>query len=31
MTAESITRETPRPVRRQTLTQGWRDLTFLHW
>lgn len=31
MAVESITRVTPRPVRRRTLTQGWHDLTFLHW
>ncbi|MCZ2850153.1 YqjF family protein [Modestobacter sp. VKM Ac-2978] len=30
-TAESITPTTPRPVSRTVFTQGWRDVTFLHW
>ena len=28
---EDVTTETTRPVRRALLSQGWRDLTFLHW
>ena len=30
-TAESITPTTPRPVSHTVFTQGWRDVTFLHW
>lgn len=29
--AEPVTATAPRPVRRTLLTQGWRDVTFLHW
>jgi uncharacterized protein YqjF (DUF2071 family) len=31
VTAEAITELTPRPVRRSTFVQWWRDVTFLHW
>jgi uncharacterized protein YqjF (DUF2071 family) len=31
MVVEPITALTPRPVRRPTLVQWWRELTFLHW
>ena len=32
MTAvEPVSTTSPRPVRRAVLTQGWRDVTFLHW
>jgi uncharacterized protein YqjF (DUF2071 family) len=29
--AESLSPTSPRPVRRTVFTQGWRDVTFLHW
>lgn len=29
--AESISPTAPRPVDRTVFTQGWRDVTFLHW
>ena len=29
--AEPVTPTAPRPVRRAVLTQGWRDVAFLHW
>ena len=29
--AEAISLTSPRPFRRTVFTQGWRDLTFLHW
>ena len=28
---EPVSPTSPRPVRRTVLTQGWRDVTFLHW
>jgi uncharacterized protein YqjF (DUF2071 family) len=28
---EPLSPTAPRPVRRTVFTQGWRDLTFLHW
>lgn len=28
---EPVTPTSPRPFRRTVFTQGWRDLTFLHW
>jgi uncharacterized protein YqjF (DUF2071 family) len=28
---EPVTPNAPRPVRRTVFTQGWRDVTFLHW
>ncbi|WP_222265110.1 YqjF family protein [Modestobacter marinus] len=28
---EPVSRTSPRPVRRTVFTQGWRDVTFLHW
>lgn len=32
MTApEPVTSTSPRPLRRTVFTQGWRDVTFLHW
>jgi len=31
VTAEAVTAEAVRPVRRPLLTQHWLDLTFLHW
>ena len=32
MTApEAVSSTSPRPVRRTVFTQGWRDVTFLHW
>ena len=29
--AEPVTPTSPRPVHRTVFTQGWRDVTFLHW
>jgi uncharacterized protein YqjF (DUF2071 family) len=29
--AEPVSPTSPRPVRRTVFTQGWRDVTFLHW
>jgi uncharacterized protein YqjF (DUF2071 family) len=29
--AEPVCRTSPRPVRRTVFTQGWREVTFLHW
>ncbi|MCW2617835.1 MAG: hypothetical protein JWR28_984 [Modestobacter sp.] len=29
--AEPLSSASPRPVRRTVFTQGWRDVTFLHW
>ncbi|MCW2507863.1 MAG: hypothetical protein JWP68_1011 [Modestobacter sp.] len=29
--AEPLSSASPRPVRRPVFTQGWRDVTFLHW
>jgi uncharacterized protein YqjF (DUF2071 family) len=29
--AEPLTPTAPRPVRHTVFTQGWRDVTFLHW
>jgi uncharacterized protein len=29
--AEVVSTTSPRPVRRTVFTQGWRDVTFLHW
>lgn len=31
MAVEPITSRSPRPVRRSTLVQEWRELMFLHW
>jgi uncharacterized protein len=28
---ETVSPTSPRPVRRTVFTQGWRDVTFLHW
>jgi uncharacterized protein YqjF (DUF2071 family) len=30
-TPEPVSPTSPRPVRRTVFTQGWRDVTFLHW
>ena len=30
-TPESLSPTSPRPVRQIVFTQGWRDVTFLHW
>lgn len=30
-TVEPVSPTSPRPVRRTVFTQGWRDVTFLHW
>jgi uncharacterized protein YqjF (DUF2071 family) len=29
--AEPVSPTSPRPLRRTVFTQGWRDVTFLHW
>jgi uncharacterized protein len=31
VSTEPLTPTAPRPVRRTVFTQGWRDVTFLHW